>query len=174
MLEFVALLRGVNVGGVKVPMADLRDTAAGCGLDDVRSYIASGNLVFRASGSVAEVRARLEAAIARRFGRDIPVWTATGPEFRAIVAACPYRVDDGRRVHALFPLGSAAVDPEAWSRWAKPSEALARAGGIFWLHTPEGFGQSAVGAKLDRIVTGDGVTGRNLNTTAALVEMLDG
>ena len=52
MPSWIALLRGVNVGGRrKLPMADLRTTLTGLGLSDVATYIQSGNVVFRASGT---------------------------------------------------------------------------------------------------------------------------
>jgi uncharacterized protein (DUF1697 family) len=61
MAAWVALLRGINVGGHrKVPMALLRETALGIGLIEPRTYVASGNLVFRSEEAAPALETRLE------------------------------------------------------------------------------------------------------------------
>ena len=71
---YAALLRGINVGGTrKVAMPKLKALFERLGLDDVKTYINSGNVIFRATGDEAEWRSRIEAAIAREFGLDVPV-----------------------------------------------------------------------------------------------------
>ena len=83
MTTFVALLRAVNVGGTKVPMADLRRLLEGLGLHNVRTYLQSGNAVFEtdqtADGSVS-VAQELATAIETRIGRDM-----AGPRVGALV-----------------------------------------------------------------------------------------
>ena len=90
--QYVALLRGINVGGKnKLPMADLSAmfTAAGC--DAVRTYIQSGNVLFEASTAVAEgVPGRIAGAIAERFGYRIPVVMRTGGELSAVLRGNPF------------------------------------------------------------------------------------
>ena len=66
MRRLVALLRGVNVGGVKVPMADLKRICSEAGFAEVATYVNSGNAVFSTDRSEAEVEAELE----RRLGRE--------------------------------------------------------------------------------------------------------
>lgn len=83
MTTFVALLRAVNVGGTKVPMADLRRLLEGLGLHNVRTYLQSGNAVFEtdqaADGSLS-VAQELAATIETRIGRDM-----AGPRVGALV-----------------------------------------------------------------------------------------
>lgn len=171
--RWVALLRGVNVGGAnKVPMAGLRALAAGFGWTGVRSYIASGNLVFAAPAG-GDHAARLRAAMMRAFAIDIPVFLLTAAEFRSALAACPFRPERGKDVHGFFFTGPPVCDKTLYDRLRLPSETLTIQGGVAWLHAPEGIGRSKLAEKLGKVLSGAEMTGRNLNTLRALAEMLD-
>ena len=90
--RYVALLRGVNVGGKnKLPMADLRDifTAAGCAA--VQTYIQSGNVVFEAAPDLAERAPEIVTeAVRRRFGYETAVVVRSSEELRQVVASNPF------------------------------------------------------------------------------------
>lgn len=90
-MRYVALLRGINVGGNnKVPMAELRETVARIGGEDVRTYINSGNVIFehsrRSAGAVSEM---IEEAILADFGLDIRVLVLGVADLHRIAAAVP-------------------------------------------------------------------------------------
>ena len=87
MATLIALLRAVNVGGRKVGMAELREACEAGGFSDVRTYIASGNLVV--SGPAATAEARLEALIARRFEIEVPVIVRTPSQWAGYVSGNP-------------------------------------------------------------------------------------
>ena len=77
MTAFVALLRAVNVGGRKLIMNELKGIADGLKLDEARTYIASGNLLFRSARSEASVKGLVRpspAALVRRGAGDGPHW----------------------------------------------------------------------------------------------------
>jgi uncharacterized protein (DUF1697 family) len=172
MQDWVALLKGVNVGGNnKVPMAELRAIAAGLGWQDARTYVASGNLMFRA-GSGDHART-LRAAMAAQMGVDVPVLIRSGPALRADLAACPWPDAPGKAVHLFWCWSPPVIDAAALDRFRAPSEALVADADRLWLHAPEGIGRSVLAAKLDKVVTGTDLTARNLNTLRALVGMLD-
>ena len=82
MSGWVALLRAVNVGGMKVLMEDLRALAEAEGFAGVRTYIASGNLVLSSELDEAAVRERLEGALERRYGKRVPVLVAVRRRWR--------------------------------------------------------------------------------------------
>jgi len=84
---YAAVLRGVNVGGAKpVPMADLRAVAESLGHAGPRTLLNSGNVVFRARVAPAPAIAKaLEAALAKRFGFEVPVVAVSADDLRAIV-----------------------------------------------------------------------------------------
>jgi uncharacterized protein (DUF1697 family) len=88
---YVALLRAVNVGGTgKLPMADLRAMGEACGFANVRSFIASGNLLFESGLNETGVKAALEPRLADYAGKHVAVLVRTADELKAIVAANPF------------------------------------------------------------------------------------
>lgn len=90
-VQYLALLRGINVGGkTLVKMADLREVLEGMGLAEVETYIASGNVLFRAPRQKREeLAARVESALKRRFGLEIKVVLLTEQQLRAVVEGAP-------------------------------------------------------------------------------------
>lgn len=185
MTRFVALLRGVNVGGKNtVPMSDLRQSLAQDGLDSVRTYIQSGNIVLDSpTDEVEVVAARVRSVIARGFGLDVPVIALTAGELRTLAAANPYPNEpDHRRVHAIVlpqPLASEAREVVALRQEvvaAKGSrDTVTVVGRVAYLHTPDGFGTS----ELARALTSgrsnplaDG-TARNWATITALLSLCE-
>jgi uncharacterized protein (DUF1697 family) len=100
MTEWVALLRGVNVGGITVRSTDLRHALAGIGLADVRTVLASGNAVFSADDDVAHrgpLKTRVEKALRERFDYDAHVLLRTRAELAAAADAFPFDADDAAR-----------------------------------------------------------------------------
>jgi uncharacterized protein (DUF1697 family) len=88
--RYVALLRGINVGGKnKVPMADLRAAMADAGFDDVSTYIASGNVLFRTSRPAKALEAEIEAALEERLGMPLVVVVRSQRQLRAVVERAP-------------------------------------------------------------------------------------
>ena len=98
MGRMVALLRAVNVGGRKLPMAELRALCAELGWEDVATYIQSGNVVFAAGGKAAAIEAALEDAIRSVSAIDVPVIVRTaarnGRSMPARQSRSPRRRDD--------------------------------------------------------------------------------
>lgn len=89
MPQFIALLRGINVGKAKrLPMADLRALLAGLGYEDVRTLLNSGNAVFRAAAgpTPAQHAQAIAAAISAQLGLEVPVVVKSAPQLAAAVA----------------------------------------------------------------------------------------
>lgn len=173
MIRHVALLRGINVAGAnKVPMAELRRLAGELGWNDVATYIASGNLVFGAdrAGDHAE---RLRAALVAALGVDVACLVLEAEDYRAVLDACPFDPEDPKRVHVFFAFGRPEIDAEALDRFRAPSERLVAGPGALYLDAPDGIGRSRLVERLDRVVPGVALTGRNLRTARKLGEMLD-
>ncbi|MDQ2651207.1 MAG: DUF1697 domain-containing protein [Actinomycetota bacterium] len=88
--HYVALLRGINVGGKnKVPMAELRAAVEADGHTAVTTYIASGNVLFESTVPPKELEDRLEAALERHFGIPLVVVVRSHQQLRAVVAKAP-------------------------------------------------------------------------------------
>lgn len=93
MTRYAIFLRGVNVGGVTVRSADLRATLAELPLEDVRTLLASGNVVCRSRDAAAAVEERVEAALRERFGYDAWVVVLPAERLAELIDACPWPAD---------------------------------------------------------------------------------
>lgn len=179
MTRFVALLRGVNVGGHrKVSMSELREHCRELGFEDVASYIQSGNLVLRAQGGAKDVAGQIERAVDARFGFAVDVLARTTGQWSAHVAANPFpeaSQEEPNRVILLLskkPPATHALD--TLRRLAKAGERLEATRGAIWIHYAGGMGRSGLaGAPIDRAI-GSPVTARNWNTVLALDAMVHG
>ena len=173
-MNFVALLRGVNVGGhKKIPMAELREVATRCGFESVATYIQSGNLVFGAGGKAASVGATLEKAIAERFGHEVAVIVRTEKEWSRVCAGNPFEEEEPNRVVAHLSRARPAREAVALLRGrARSGERIEAVDWTIWVHYPEGQGRSDLSpAFFDRAV-GSPVTARNWNTIQKLAALL--
>jgi uncharacterized protein (DUF1697 family) len=175
MARLIALLRAVNVGGRKLPMADLRALCGELGWSDVETYIQSGNVVFTAPGTTDEIERTLEAAIEDRFGMQVPVVVRTASQWAATVAANPFpkaAEDEPNRLLLLVSKQAPAGDSaERLMERARGGEAVKAAGGALWFHFPEGVGTSKlVPSAIDKACGSPG-TSRNWRTVLKLQEM---
>lgn len=103
--RYAALLRGVNVGSIRVAMADLRRLVTDLGHVDVQTYLQSGNVVFTsAETDPGKLAWGIERAIADELGLAVPVLVRSGADLAAVAAASPYagRQDDPKRLLVTF------------------------------------------------------------------------
>jgi uncharacterized protein (DUF1697 family) len=174
MAVMVALLRGINVGGrARLAMADLRRIAEGCGLDDVRTYIQSGNVVFRSEEEDTDALADwLRRAIAAAADVDPEVLTRSRDELAAVVDGNPYAelAADPTHLHVLFTVGEASLGSLDVPAYA-PEEAVA-VGRHVYLHLPGGMGRSKLAVDLPR-QQGPTGTMRNWRTVTKLLALTD-
>jgi uncharacterized protein (DUF1697 family) len=88
--QYVCLLRGINVGGKNpVPMADLRSTMEQAGFERVRTYIASGNVLFETDRPAGKLEDQIEAALEERFGLGLVVVVRSEQQLRRVVSKAP-------------------------------------------------------------------------------------
>ena len=103
MTIYIALLRGINVGGHKsIKMQDLRSLLKDLGLDKVNTYIQSGNIVFQSDKNTEQLKNQIEQEIKNVFGFSVTVILRTASEFKEIINHCPYPVNsllEGESVH---------------------------------------------------------------------------
>lgn len=163
METMIALLRAVNVGGTgKMPMSDLRALCADAGLADVRTYIQSGNVVFRSALAEADVQAALEARLSAYAGGPMQVILRSARAMAEILARNPFPEAAPNRVGVLFLDTDAPVDPAAGAKGRRDEEIVAGGREIF-VHFPSGMGRSRL-----RLPQMDSGTLRNLNTVRKL------
>jgi len=182
--RYLALLRGINVGGRnKVAMADLRLIAIDLGYTDVATYIQSGNLLFASEGEDAAGHARtLERRIAERLGVRPAVVVISAADLARALADNPFpHVSNPRSLHAVFldtePTAAELARVAAEVRRARANGSADDAvvvGRTLYLHTPAGFGRSELAARLTASTARPAGPARNWATVTRLMALLTG
>jgi uncharacterized protein (DUF1697 family) len=175
MPRFIALLRAVNVGGRKLPMAELRALCGELGWGEVETYIQSGNLVFAAAGKAEALEARLEEAIMARFGFHSDVMVRSAAQWAKLLTANPFgeasETEPNRVLVGLAKSGLESGAADAIAARATAGERVIEAGGALWFHYPGGVGTSKITPSLIDRAAGSPVTARNWRTMLKLEEM---
>lgn len=172
MATRIVLIRAVNVGGAKLPMAELRELATELGATDVSTYIASGNLLCTPPGKPAEFDRALEAAIETKYGYFREVISRSDKELEAALAAHPFEVAEPRYSYVYCLVGTPT--PSAITAFAKKdfgSDRFEVVGDNLHIRYDAGAGDSKLTAPV--IARGLGVqgTGRNLRTVQKLIDL---
>jgi uncharacterized protein (DUF1697 family) len=169
MAAYIALLRAVNVGGTgKLSMGDLKELCERAGFSKVRTYIASGNVVFECRLTEAQVKTTLETALAAYAGKAVGVLIRTAAEMVEVLASNPFPDAPPSRTVAIF------LDEPP------PSDALERITGRddeevrlglreIYVRYGENMGRSKL-----KIPAAKAGTARNINTVSKLAEMSAG
>jgi uncharacterized protein (DUF1697 family) len=175
MPTWIALFRGINVGGRnRLPMKDLVRDLETLGLMDIRTYIQSGNVVFRSRDrSAATLEKKIADAIEKRHGFRPHIVILSVDQLRAAGESNPFpeAESEPKSLH-LFFLASppAAPDLEALKSVKAPSERFHLAGDVFYLHAPAGIGRSRLAASVEKRL-GVPATARNWRTVRELIRL---
>ncbi len=177
MARYVALLRAVNVGKCKVPMAELRAMAEDLGLEVPKTLLQSGNLVFGSSKSESALETLLEKEAEKRFGFPIDFMVRSREHWEAIIDANPYpkqAKDDAAHLVVLALKKAPSSDALKTLRAAiKGPETVELNGREAYLHYPDDIGHSKLTNTVLEKKLGVPGTGRNWNTVLKLMEMLE-
>lgn len=176
----IILFRGMNTGGVRAPVGELRAMAAEMGLGEPRTLLASGNLVVESDLPPVDLEAAVEAEMDKRFGLKIVAMVRTQDQWSRLIAANPFAAQAA--VHpakVVVMVMKAGVKPgalEACRELAEGGEAveavtLNHGGDSLYFWFPNGQGESAIFKKATPRMLGMG-TGRNWNTVLKLAEMV--
>ena len=171
---WIALLRGINVRGTRnLPMAALAQVLAASGLTSVKTYIQTGNIVFRHPESDASrLSALVTRAIGDHFGLEPAIFVFRHSVLRRAILGMPFadldHQDSGATLHIFFLDGAPqSTDLSRLKRLLAPDERFHLGGDIAYLHAPSGFGRSRIAGALERIL-GVNATARNWRTITAL------
>ena len=171
MNTYIALLRGINVGGKHiVPMKELRDLMEANGYENVRTYIQSGNIVYGVKKKPTKGIGKL---IEAKYGFEPVIFTLDETQFRKAAANNPYDPEKGKFVHLFFcdPI-PAEIDYAYLDSLKSPTEEYQMIDNVFYLHAPDGIGRSTLVTKMGKAFKGVTMTARNLNTINKLLDML--
>lgn len=165
MPTYIAFLRAVNVGGTgKLPMAELRAMCESIGLTKVRTYIASGNVVFQSRLSEAAVKAKLERCLEDYAGKPVGVLVRTGAELAAVLEGNPFKSAAPNRTVAIFLDAPPPADAAA-AATGRQAEEIALGARELYVHYGDGMADSKL-----KIPAAKAGTARNMNTIATLVD----
>ena len=172
----ILLLRGVNVAGAnRLPMPEFRAMLGDLGLRDVGTHIQSGNAVCTDPG-VAELPAKIGAAMLARFGFSPALFILGLAQYRAVLAANPYRrqgIADGAKVNVFFLSGPATgTDQAAMTAIKAADEAFTLTDAALYLLAPAGIGRSVLVDKLDRFIKPP-MTARNQRSCEIILAMAE-
>ena len=166
-MDYAMFLRGVNVGGIKVESAKLRQVLTGLGLTDVTTYLASGNVTFGSDAAAATLTADVERALSDAFHYDAHVLVFRRSTLAAVVTGYPFAHDPGHHRYAVFCDSPATAADLAGAGGA---EEVSADGPVVYWRCPRGSTLATPFAKvLARRAYQAVTTTRNLNTVEKMV-----
>ncbi|ORX05844.1 DUF1697 domain-containing protein [Mycolicibacillus trivialis] len=162
--NYALFLRGVNVGGVRIKMADVAAALTAAGFTAVRTVLASGNVIVEAEAPGQSVRERAEAALRDRFGYEAWVLVYPLATVAAIVAAYPFEPEvDGYHSYVTFVADPAVLEELASLGGA--GEQIERGDGVLYWQAPKSATlDSAIGKTMGKARYKSSTTTRNLRT----------
>ena len=167
MIGYVALLRAVNVGGTgKLSMSVLADLCKEAGFSQVKTYIASGNVVFQSGMTEAAVRSALQERLLAYAGKSVGVIVRTADEVAGVVARNPFADKAGSQVAVLFVDAALPADPMAETT-GRSNEDVRLGKRELFVFYPDGIGRTRL-----RIPVEKHGTARNINTVTKLADMV--
>ena len=177
MTTFVALLRGINVSGQRrIAMVDLKLLLEGLGLEEVRTYVQSGNAVFGASADdPAGLASAIRGRIARDLGHDVAVLVLSAGDMARMAGSNPFLSLSGvdqKWLHATFLF--AKVSPSAFGALDLPARQQEQArlvDGVVYLSLPNGYGRTRLNNAYFEKALGTAATTRNWKTVRALADL---
>ena len=181
MTQYLALLRGINVGTKnRIKMDALRQMLEGIGLEDVQTYLQSGNVIFSSDGEEQILRRQIEDGIFQTFGITAPAIIRTKEELRGVIDGLPFTVreiaqaqtanTDGESLYVYFldmPPDAAAIG--ALERFADGDRFFVGECGVYLLVT-QSIRHSKLAARIQTL--GAAVTARNWNTVLKLYQLM--
>jgi uncharacterized protein (DUF1697 family) len=175
MTVYVAMLRGVNVGGNSLKMDWLRQACEGLGLQNVRTYVQSGNIVFSSRASAVKLASTLKATIDAQTRLPVTVVLRSAADMEKVIADNPFLKQKGvdvTKLHVTF-LGKVPVKPalDRLDALAGTRDQYRLRGSELYLYCPTNYGETRLSNGAIEKVLGVGATTRNLKTVTTLHAM---
>lgn len=169
MKTYIAILRGINVGGHrKLPMAELREMLSKIGLNNVKTYIQSGNVVFKSESSPEKLEEQIKNEIKKQFDYDVPTMVRTIPFWEKTIQNNPFQDKDPKKVSFTFLSDTPKEDLEPFS---SENDEFVVLGSTVHIHCPNGFRNSKLLSNFFEKKFNLQATNRNWNTVNKLLEL---
>lgn len=174
MQTYIALLRGINVSGQKkVPMAELQNLLSVAGLENVQTYIQSGNIIFQTSEiSVKKLKLNIQEAIKNHFGFEVPVLVIKPKDLQQIFDDCPF--PETEKTNSYFTLLYATPDIELVkevSEISYPNEAFVITNSCIYFYCSTGYGKAKCNNNFFERKLKITATSRNYKTMVKLLSL---
>lgn len=174
MQTYIALLRGINVGGhKKVPMAELREILTTTKLENVKTYIQSGNIIFQSSESnTYKLEHTIKKSILAHFGFEIPILVKTREELNSIFEACPF--SEEKKMNSYFTLLSAMPDKDLVVEASKKiylNEEYLISNNCIYFYSEKGYGNAKFNLSFFEKKLKISATSRNYKTMVKLLAL---
>lgn len=177
MATWIALLRGIGGGIRPLPMKDLKAALERAGLEDVSTYIQSGNVIFKSTKTSAPKLSRLIGeCVSSNFGFEPRVMVLGVKDLEKAAAGNPFRKAEAepKSLHLFFmDEAPPAADTAGMNKVKAGSEEFVLKDNVLYLHTPKGFGTSKLAERVERLL-GVPATARNWRTVGAVLKMAQG
>ena len=175
MIGYIALLRGINVGGhKKILMADLRLVLESLQFENVKTYIQSGNIVFQSSEeNKALLQDNIHFAIKKHYDFEVPVLVKTISEIKTIVNACPFSEEEKEKSYFMLLFTSPKTDLISTVMDKKPAhEQIEITKNCIYFYSEKGYGKAVCNSnfiekKLDCVLSA-----RNYRTMRKLIDLV--
>ena len=166
MAQYAAFLRGVNVGGVNLKTAEVAKAFEDAGFTNVRTILASGNVLLESRSGVEAVRKKAEKALRDAFGYDAWVLAYDIKTVAAISKAYPFeREVEGKHSYVTFVTDPEVLDElAALGKEAGPDEKVKRGKGVIYWQAPKGTLGTTIGKTMGKKRYKSSTTTRNLRT----------
>jgi uncharacterized protein (DUF1697 family) len=178
MGSFIALLRGVNVGGNVLKMNRLREVCEELGFKNTRTYVQSGNVVFESDRAAGSIAGMIEKRLAKECGIAPSVIARTRAEMQKIIAANPFLKEKGidlSKLHVTFLAEAAGTEAKTKLAAIKAGvDEFHVAGKEVYLHCPVSYGETKLSNNTIQKTLSITATTRNWKTVNVLKEMAEG
>jgi uncharacterized protein (DUF1697 family) len=168
-MRYAIFLRGVNVGGIKVPSAELKRVLGAVGLTDVKTYVASGNVTCETDLLPNQVQPEVEAVLSKAFSYDAHVQVFSHSELAAVANGYPFQTDDDHHRYVVF-CDAAETAKELGGADVGDMEKVSATGRIVYWRCPKG---STLDTPFSKLTSAKkykaATTTRNLNTVEKML-----
>lgn len=173
-MQYIALLRGINISGQKIiKMADLRAILSAAGLQNVTTYIQSGNVLFESDDTRTNLTQCIIDTIEKQYGFIVPTILLTPQELQAAVDNNPYSEAEGNRLYLTFLSDQPNKDGLAAIEAVKrEGEEISFIENVLYFHCPIGAARSKISNNLVEKKLETRATTRNWRTTNKLLGMI--
>ncbi|MEP3838074.1 MAG: DUF1697 domain-containing protein [Algibacter sp.] len=174
MKTYIALLRGINVSGKKIiPMAALRDLLLKNGLENVQTYIQSGNVVFQSSEDIKKtLETTIHNAIQSQFGFEVPVLIITPKELQYVFDKCPFPEEEKVNSYFMLPYNKPNETlVEEVSKLSYPNETFTITDNAIYFHSWVGYGKAKCSNNFFERKLKITATARNYKTIVKLLSL---